>query len=57
MHKRMPKRFLWILPIIILLLGAGGCGSPKETGEEENKEIVLTGEMVPTASYLSLIHI
>ncbi len=51
MHKRMPKRFLWILPIIILLLGAGGCGSPKETGEEENKEIVLTGEMVPMASY------
>lgn len=49
MHKRMPKRFLWILPVIILLLGAGGCGSAEET--EENKEIVLTGEMVPTASF------
>lgn len=49
MHKRMPKRFLWILPVIILLLGAEGCGSAEET--EENKEIVLTGEMVPAASF------
>lgn len=34
-----------------LLLGTIGCGSSKDPEEQENKEIILTGEMIPVAAY------
>lgn len=34
-----------------LLLGTIGCGSSKDSEEQENTEIILTGEMIPVAAY------
>ncbi|MDE5589646.1 MAG: hypothetical protein K2J60_10990 [Acetatifactor sp.] len=39
------------LLMVALLLGAIGCGSSKDPEEQENKEIILTGEMIPVAAY------
>lgn len=45
------RRFGCLLLAGIFLLGTAGCGTAKEPQEEEDKELVLTGEMVPTASF------
>lgn len=50
-HKKLQRRLGCMLLTAALLLGITGCGDAKEPDAGENKEIVLTGEMVPVANF------